>query len=95
MSFIQKLKVAGAALGCLLQVVLWGGGLLIHFIASLLIFQKYGFIFAFVSFGLPVISTVWALWITISAGIWWYTGLVVTYVVFFIISIVLIAQADF
>ncbi len=94
MKFVEKLRAVGLGLGCLLQVVIWGGGILIHLMAAIIIYYKHGILLGVISFGFPVVSTVYAIFITIFSGLWLYTGLVAAYIITFIVSWFLIGQAE-
>lgn len=94
MSFFEKIRMLGGVLGCLLQILIWGGGIGIHTLAGIIVWFKHGIIWGFIAFGLPVVSTIYVIFITIFSGVWWYAGLVVAYVVTLIVSVFLIAQAE-
>lgn len=84
----------GGFVGFLLQFLIWGGGIGIHVLTGIIVLYNYGIIWGLIAFGLPVVSTVFVLFKTILAGVWWFAGLVIIYIVVFIISIYLITQAE-
>ena len=76
----RKAGIAGIGIGLLLQLAGWLGGIGIHFAASYIAFQRHGFLWAFVAFLFPLLSTIWALWATVRTGVWWFAILVGVYV---------------
>jgi hypothetical protein len=79
--FKEKLRLVAVGLGFVLIPALWAWGIAIHCLAAFLAFVRHGLFWGFIAFGFPILSTVWALWDTISRGVWGFAALVGIYVV--------------
>jgi len=93
-TFFGALRFTGGAIGCLLQIVLWGGGSLLHLLAGIIIIYKHGIIVGIFALGIPGIASIYAIILTIASGSWIYSGLVLGYIVIFVISTFLVVQDE-
>ncbi|MHB8174224.1 MAG: hypothetical protein ACYDFU_07170 [Nitrospirota bacterium] len=71
--------------GCFSAIILYGGMFIIHLFSCYIVFLKYGFLGAFISFCLPVMSTLYVVILSFTWGIYSFIYLLGGWILFLLI----------